>query len=184
MGKKGKESHIMKIAIGSKNPAKIAAVKEAFKDKQIEFIAVDADSGVSAQPMSDEETIQGAINRAIAAAEKGGADIGIGLEGGVQSTAHGLMLCNWGALSVKGMDPIIAGGARLPLPEEVADKVLAGTELGPVMDEYASKQNVRKNEGAVGIFTNGQINRSEMFTHVMKLLAGQYEYKREQNKKL
>lgn len=167
----------MKIAIGSKNPAKITAVKEAFKDKQVEFIAVDVESGVSAQPMSDEETIQGAVNRAISAAEKAGSDIGIGLEGGVQPTAHGLMLCNWGALAVNGMDPIIAGGARLPLPDEVAEKVLAGTELGPVMDEYARKQNVRKNEGAVGVFTNGQVNRSEMFTHVMKLLAGQYEYK-------
>jgi inosine/xanthosine triphosphatase len=168
---------MMKIAIGSKNPAKVTAVKEVFKDKQAEFIIVDADSGVSAQPMSDEETIQGAINRAIAAAEKAGADIGIGLEGGVQPTEHGLMLCNWGALAVKGREPIIAGGARLPVPNEVADQVLSGSELGPVMDQYAEKQNVRKNEGAVGIFTNRQVNRSEMFTHVMKLLAGQYEYK-------
>lgn len=166
----------MKIAIGSKNPAKISAVEEAFKDFSYEIIAVDAESGVSEQPMSDDETIKGAINRAVEAAEKSGATIGIGLEGGVQQTPHGLMLCNWGALTAKGMEPIIAGGARIPLPEEIAEKLIAGAELGPVMDEFAKKQNVRKNEGAVGIFTNGQINRSEMFTHVMKLLAGQYEY--------
>ena len=166
----------MRVAIGSKNPAKISAVKDAFKDYPHEIIAVDAESGVSEQPMSDKETIEGAINRAIQAAEKGEAEIGIGLEGGVEQTPYGLMLCNWGALVAKGMKPIIAGGARIPLPEAIAQKLLAGAELGPVMDDYAKKQNVRKNEGAVGIFTNGQINRSEMFTHVTKLLVGQYGY--------
>lgn len=167
----------MKVAVGSKNPAKINAVKAAFKKTDYEIVSIDAESGVSDQPMSDEETIRGAVNRAIEAAEKGEAGIGIGLEGGVQQTPYGLMLCNWGALAVKGMEPIIAGGARIPLPDEVAQQLLAGSELGPVMDDYAKKQNVRKNEGAIGIFTNGQIDRSEMFTHVMKLLAGQYEYK-------
>ncbi len=167
----------MRVAIGSKNPAKVNAVKEAFKDYPYEIVSVDADSGVSDQPMSDDETIKGAVNRAKQAAEKGEAEIGIGLEGGVQQTPYGLMLCNFGALAVKGQEPIIAGGARIPLPEEIAEKLLAGAELGPVMDEYANKLNVRKNEGAIGIFTNGQINRSEMFTHVMKALAGQYEYK-------
>ncbi|RSD27765.1 DUF84 family protein [Mesobacillus subterraneus] len=173
----------MRVAVGSKNPAKINAVKEAFKHLPYEIVSVDAESGVSAQPMSDEETIKGAVNRAIQAADLGNAEIGIGLEGGVQQTPYGLMLCNWGALAVSGREPIIAGGARLPLPNEVANKLLAGDELGPVMDEYAMNKNVRKNEGAVGIFTNGQINRSEMFLHVMKLLAGQYEYQIGQEKK-
>jgi inosine/xanthosine triphosphatase len=168
----------MKVAVGSQNPAKINAVKAVFKETDYEIVSIDAESGVSDQPMSDEETIRGAVNRAIEAAEKGEAGVGIGLEGGVQQTPYGLMLCNWGALAVKGMEPIIAGGARIPLPDEVAQQLLAGSELGPVMDDYAKKQNVRKNEGAIGIFTNGQIDRSEMFTHVMKLLAGQYEYKR------
>jgi non-canonical (house-cleaning) NTP pyrophosphatase len=86
-------------------------------------------------------------------------------------------LCNWGALASKNMEPIIAGGARFLLPYEVADRLRAGEELGPVMDDYAKKENVRKNEGAVGIFTNGLINRSEMFSHIMNLLVGQFYYK-------
>lgn len=166
----------MKIAIGSKNPAKIAAVERVFTEKGFEVLAVEAESGVSPQPMSDEETIKGAINRALSAAELGEASIGIGLEGGVQQTPYGLVLCNWGALAAAEMEPIIAGGARLLLPEEISRQLLAGRELGPVMDEYANKQNVRKNEGAVGIFTAGQVSRSEMFTHITKLLFGQYEY--------
>lgn len=166
----------MRIAIGSKNPAKIAAVERVFTEKEFEVIAIDADSGVNAQPMSDEETIKGAVNRAIEAAEKGNASIGIGLEGGVHATPSGLVLCNWGALAVKGLEPIIAGGARLVLPDEISRQLLAGAELGPVMDAYANMQDVRSNEGAVGIFTSGQVSRSEMFTHITKLLFGQYKY--------
>lgn len=168
----------MKIIIGSENPAKAAAVKNAFNLPEAEFLAIDVPSNVSAQPFSDEETIEGAINRAVAALEQGDGDIGIGLEGGVHMTKHGLFLCNWGALAEPGHPPLIAGGARIPLPDEIAGKLLAGRELGPVMDEYTMKKNIRKNEGAIGIFTNGQINRSEMFTHLTKLLAGQYEYRK------
>jgi inosine/xanthosine triphosphatase len=173
----------MRIAIGSKNPAKIAAVKRVFTEKGVEVIAIDAESGVNAQPMSDEETIKGAINRAIVAAEKGEASIGIGLEGGVQATPYGLVLCNWGALAAKGMEPIIAGGARLLLPDDISRQLLAGAELGPVMDEYANRQDVRSHDGAVGIFTSGQVSRSEMFTHITKLLLGQYEYQSKHREK-
>ncbi|RDU36166.1 DUF84 family protein [Neobacillus piezotolerans] len=168
----------MKIIIGSENPAKVAAVKNVFGMAGMEIVAIDVPSNVSVQPFSDEETKEGAINRALGALEHGDGDIGIGLEGGVHMTKHGLLLCNWGALAVPGYPPLIAGGARIQLPDEIAGKLLAGRELGPVMDEYTKKKNIRKNEGAIGIFTNGQINRSEMFTHVIKLLAGQYEYRK------
>lgn len=164
----------MKIIIGSQNPAKITAVKNCFSNEN-EFLALDVPSGVSGQPFSDDETIKGAINRAKAALNRGNGDIGIGLEGGVQETSFGLLICNWGAIISKEGQPIIAGGARLPLPEEIAIRLRAGEELGPVMEDYAKKKNVRKQEGAVGIFTNGMVNRSEMFTHVMHLLVGQYE---------
>ncbi|AZU63640.1 DUF84 family protein [Neobacillus mesonae] len=166
----------MKVIIGSKNPAKIAAVKNSFSEQQIEFSSLDIPSGVSGQPFSDEETIKGAINRAAGALREGNGDIGIGLEGGVQETSQGLFICNWGALAAKGMEPIIAGGSRILLPEEVAARLRAGEELGPVMEEYAKKKNVSKQEGAIGVFTNCMVNRAEMFTHVMNLLIGQYTY--------
>ncbi|WP_053364381.1 DUF84 family protein [Bacillus sp. FJAT-27251] len=167
----------MIVAIGSENPAKISAVQQGFKEHQCIFIPVSVASGVSEQPFSDDETIRGAVNRAISAAAETGAHIGVGLEGGVQQTEHGLFLCNWGALASKDSSPIIAGGARIPLPGEIAERLMSGEELGPVMDDYARKQNVRKKEGAVGVFTNGKIDREEMFAHVMKLLVGQFEYR-------
>ncbi|HEY2421778.1 MAG TPA: DUF84 family protein [Neobacillus sp.] len=168
----------MRVIIGSRNPAKITAVKNIFLDENTEFISLDIPSGVNEQPFSDEETIKGAINRAVGALKQGNGDIGFGLEGGVQETSHGLLICNWGALAAPNMNPIIAGGARILLPEEVAVKLRNGAELGPVMDDFAKKENVRKNEGAVGVFTDGQVNRADMFKHLIKLLVGQYAYQK------
>jgi inosine/xanthosine triphosphatase len=171
----------MRISVGSKNPAKIAAVQNVFSAYESEIFSVDVPSGVREQPLSDDETITGAMNRAEAALGKSGSDIGIGLEGGVHQGAHGLFLCNWGVLHEKGLEPIIAGGARIALPHEISQRLLAGEELGPVMDEYAKKQNVRKKEGAIGIFTNGRVDRAAMFSHIMSLLLGQFEYRMAQN---
>lgn len=172
----------MKIAIGSNNPAKVKAVENCFMNESDSVAAVDVPSGVSEQPFSDEETIAGAINRAKAALLAADAEMGIGLEGGVVQTPYGLFLCNWGALAVEGEEPIIAGGARIKLPSEVAERLLNGEELGPVMDDYTKQNNVRHKEGAIGVFTKDAVSRSQMFQHIMHMLIGQYRFRDEHKK--
>jgi inosine/xanthosine triphosphatase len=173
----------MKVAVGSKNSAKITAVEEGFQFIQLnaEVLPVDVESGVSSQPFSDEETIRGAIQRAKRSLSAGEAEIGIGLEGGVTETPQGLLLCNWGALAEIGKEPLVAGGARILLPKEIAERLRAGEELGPVMDEFCRRKQIRQKEGAVGIFTNGLVTRKDMFFHVMKLLLGQWLYRKKES---
>ncbi|MGC4376055.1 DUF84 family protein [Fictibacillus sp. Mic-4] len=158
------------IAIGSKNPAKVKAVKQVLNQEVVSF---EVPSGVSAQPFSDEETKRGAVNRAKKCVEKG-AEIGIGLEGGVTRMGDVLYLCNWGALVDSYSNTFVASGAKIPLPESIAAALYNGSELGDVMAELTSDQNVSKKEGAIGIFTNGIISRDEMFVHIVKMLYGQY----------
>jgi inosine/xanthosine triphosphatase len=165
-----------KIAIGTTNPAKVSAVQAVFSAADYLLVPTAVSSDVAAQPFSDEETLTGAINRAKNALKIENADIGIGLEGGVVEMDNKLWVCNWGALVDKNDIVVSAGGARIPLPPEVAQGVRDGKELGDVMDEYTGRQNIRKKEGAVGVFTNGYMNRAEMFIHIVKLLAGQYEF--------
>ncbi|MBM7704878.1 DUF84 family protein [Metabacillus iocasae] len=173
----------MRIGIGTTNPTKVNAVEQAIRTEGASFWPVKVDSGVSAQPFSDDETIKGAINRAEAARQAGNAHIGIGLEGGVVETHDGLFLCNWGALVSSSIKkPIIAGGARILLPAEIAEALQKeGVELAQVMDSYTKKMNVRQKEGAIGIFTNGQVNRTKMFTHIVEMLYGQYQFQSKQN---
>ncbi|GMA55651.1 inosine/xanthosine triphosphatase [Alicyclobacillus sacchari] len=154
-----------KIAIGSTNPAKIQAVELAFAALSIavEIVPVDVPSGVSPQPQTDTETLQGARNRAQAALQQGQADVGIGLEGGIQRTEWGMFLCNWAcAITTSGQEGL-GGGLRLPLPYDIAIELDKGRELGDVIDAWAGRHGVRKQEGTIGILTQGAVRRADMF---------------------
>ncbi|MCK6258093.1 DUF84 family protein [Fictibacillus sp. KIGAM418] len=162
----------MKFAVGSTNPAKIKAVEHVVNEP---VQSMDVPSGVSPQPLSDEETRLGAVNRAKACV-KNGAELGFGLEGGVSETEGTLYLCNWGALSDREGNVLVASGAKIPLPEEIAEPIRKGHELGDVMASFTSDKDIRKKAGAIGIFTNGLLSRDEMFEHIVKMLYGQYKY--------
>lgn len=165
----------IQAAIASKNPAKINAVSSVLKNLEwtVDLSAVDAESDVSAQPFSQQETRQGAVNRAKAAL--GDFEFAIGLEGGVYEMDGTLYLCNWGALATQDGRLYTAAGAQIPLPEEIAAELNNGKELGPVMDDFANESGIRQHKGAIGILTDGLVNRGEMFGHVVKLLIGQYQ---------
>ncbi|MBU8905234.1 DUF84 family protein [Desertibacillus haloalkaliphilus] len=172
--------NIKSVAVGSKNQVKIKAVASVLRDPNITVTGFDVPSNVSNQPFSDEETRQGAINRARACHEKGEVDLSIGLEGGVVETAEGLMLCNWGALVDCENNTFVASGAKILLPEQIAEQVRAGDELGVVMEKFTSVLDIRQKEGAIGVFTSGYVTRQELFGHIVKLLFGQYEYSSKQ----
>ena len=153
----------MKIAIGSTNPTKVEAARRAAAKvwPEDEVVVVAVPSGVGEQPISDDETIQGAVNRTrstLAAVD--GAAIGMGVEGGVQDTPFRMFVGGWAA--VVGRDGYlgIGAGGRVLLPESIASRIRAGEELGPVMDDFSGRHNVKHGEGAIGIFTNGLIERT------------------------
>jgi len=154
---------MIKIGIGSMNPAKIRAVETAVKKiwKTAVFIPIAAPSGVSDMPMSDEETLRGATNRARAALAD--ADFGIGLEGGVHEEPFGLLLMGWAVVMDKNGRLGIGGAARIPLPDSIANRVRAGEELGPVMDDILHAEKTNQKGGAVGALTGGLVVRGEAF---------------------
>lgn len=166
----------LRIAVATENPAKIRAVEDCFHELGInaEIMPVKTQSGVSAQPFSIEETKQGAVNRAESALSQQ-IDLSIGLEGGVFELGETLYLCNWGALASSKGKIYTAGGAQIPLPEEIARDLRNGFELGPVMDHYANETGIRHHKGAIGILTAEVMNRGDMFGHIVKLLVGQYK---------
>ncbi len=155
----------MKVAIGSTNRAKVKAVRtvinKVWPDAQLAPVAVA--SGVDEMPMTSDECLEGARNRARAALAITGFDLAIGLEGGVHPEYNHLMLLGWAVAVDQAGNEGVGGGARLPLPESIARRVLSGEELGPVMDELLNQKNVRQKGGAVGALTTGLVLRSETF---------------------
>jgi inosine/xanthosine triphosphatase len=155
----------MKVAVGSTNPTKVAAVETVVKRfwPDAEIIALAVPTGVSEMPMSDEETITGARNRALAVRQAANADLGFGLEGGVHPDPLGLLLQGWVVVTDGNGREGVACAGRLRLPPMIADRVLAGEELGPVMDDLLGEANVKAKGGAIGALTAGLIPREQSF---------------------
>jgi inosine/xanthosine triphosphatase len=155
----------MKIAIGSLNPVKVAAVELVVRQvwPDAEISSIKANSGVSDMPNGDDEMIQGAFNRAKNALEMSDADLAFGNEGGVVENPKGMFLTGWTVAMHRDGRVGMGGGGRTIMPEKIANEIRKGRELGPVMDEVLNDKDTKKKEGAVGTFTNGLISRKEAF---------------------
>ena len=162
----------MKVVIASRNPAKIRAVKQAFSlqfpEEVIELIPVSVESGVSDQPLSDEETRHGARNRAQNAHERqASADYWVGLEGGIETIDEQLMAFAWMAVLGPGSQIGEARTVTLPLPPAVKALVDSGFELGDANDQVFSTFNSKQQGGAFGLLTNGIYTREGVYTEAL-----------------
>jgi len=169
----------MKIVVGSLNPVKIQAVTEAFETVNSSVSGLSVDSKVRDQPLSHEETRQGAINRARACVQQTEADLGFGLEGGVFISEGLLYLCSWGALVDKEDTVCVVSGPTFRLPSVFKKPLLEGAELNEIMHEIFGIRELGSKEGAIGFFTKGVTNRKEVFKQMAQILWGQYQYEKE-----
>jgi len=155
----------MKIAVGSQNPVKIKSVELAFKavwpDKEWEVLSIDVSSGVSDQPMSDEESIKGAGNRAKQAIEKTQADYGVGIEGGIQKIGENYFDCGWVVILDKEKNQGIGSTIRMIAPLKMIEMVKQGMELGKVDDILFNKSNSKQAQGHFGLMTNNAVTRTD-----------------------
>ena len=187
----------IKVVVGSKNPVKVEAVAEAFQKywPKCEVMGAEVSSGVSAQPMSELETMNGARQRAYGALKiDSETQYGVGIEGGVSelnptspswSGMHGgrgkLYECAWVCVVKKSQitnsqilksksqeyEEGLGGGLYFELPGKIAQKIREGGELGPLMDEFTGKSNVKQGSGAIGIFTKGELDRKAAYVQIV-----------------
>lgn len=161
------------VMTASTNPVKVQAVRLGFErmfpDQSFEVRGIAVPSGVSAQPMSDEETYQGAFNRtqqARAAAPE--ADYWAGIEGGLEEK-HGEL---HGVAWVVVQDGQLTGKSRTAtfvLPQEVARLIRQGHELGHADDLVFGRTNSKQTTGSVGILTEEVLNRTIYYEHAVIL---------------
>ena len=157
----------MRVAIGSKNPVKIEAVSrayvEAYPGRGMEFIPLNAPSSVSRQPMSNEETRIGAINRAKFALEKSGADYGVGLEGGLHPVEGQWYCIGWVAIVDKKGVCSLGSTAMIAVPKKVMNLIFEGMELGEAADATFGAVNSKQKGGFSSFLTNGVLNRTDEY---------------------
>ena len=157
------------IAVASRNPVKIAAAKQLLAYREFQFQPVDVPSGVSAQPMSDEETLVGAVTRAHNALTAVlGAQYGLGIEGGCRNEHQCLTTFAYCVIIDRQGHHGHAKSAEFLIPPAVSDLILAGgLELGHAMDRVYGHENSKQSMGASGILTDGRIDRAELYRHAV-----------------
>ena len=166
-----------RAAIGSTNPAKVAAVREALAvlAPACAVVPLNVPSGVDSQPFGDAATRAGALERARAALAASGADIAFGLEGGVEieptkgAAAGRVWLLSW----VAAIDPAgregYASGLRMLLPPALAAGLRAGTELGTLVDGLFGVKDSKTASGAIGLLTAGAVSRTDAFADLVAM---------------
>ena len=159
---------IITIVVGSKNPVKINAIKNAiavyYPESEIHCNGVNAPSLVSEQPMTSQETRDGAINRLRYCQANESADFYAAIEGGVDLFEDGA--ATFAYIVIANNEKVSVGrGANLPLPNSVFNRLKTGEELGPLMDELFSTKNIKQKGGAIGLLTNGHATREGNYTH-------------------
>lgn len=156
------------VAVGSRNPVKIEAVKIAFTklwpQTKWQVEGIDVSSGVSNQPLSDSETLLGARNRAKTALLTLSADFGLGIEGGLHQLDNLWFDSAWIVALRKDGIQGIGSSIRMLNSDKMIDMVLNQKfELGQVDDILFNKTNSKQNDGHFGLMTDGQITRTSAY---------------------
>ncbi len=163
-----------KVYIGSENPVKIECTiigfKEIFKDiSSFDFIGESVPSGVSDQPMTSEETLAGANNRAKNLKLKyPDGDFFVGIEGGIQEIENEMEAFAWIVIHSDSLSGK-AQTSTFQLPPKIVELIRKGVELGHADDLVFNRRNSKQGNGAVGILTHDVIDRIEYYRHAVIL---------------
>ncbi|PIN89837.1 inosine/xanthosine triphosphatase [Candidatus Pacearchaeota archaeon CG10_big_fil_rev_8_21_14_0_10_32_14] len=166
----------MIIHVASINPVKVEAVKEVLREYTMfsiyEVIGVETDSGVSPQPKSLEETIQGAINRAGAVFNT--CDYSFGIESGLmavsQSKTGKMDFCACAIYDGKEFHLGLSCAFEFPIKvtslihKEGIDANEAFYRCG-----LTSDRKIGSSQGAIGLLTKGRISRKEYTSQSIRM---------------
>lgn len=176
----------MKIVVASQNPVKLEAVRQGFESMgftEFDIIGIKVGSGVSDQPMSDDETLTGAKNRVEnICLEFPDADFRIGIEGGIQP--HGNQFESFAWIYISWAEdknrPEGYGQSRtssFQLPPAVQQLIKEGHELGTANDIIFGQSNSKQKGGAVGLLTNNTVTRTQLYRQAVQLALIPYQNK-------
>ena len=165
---------MIKVYIGSENPVKVECTRIGFEAvfgnlEDYEFVGKSVPSGVSDQPMTNEETLEGALNRADNLKKLfPDGDYFVGIEGGIQKIGNEMEAYAWIVINNNGLSGK-AQTSTFQLPPKIVELINKGIELGHADDMVFKRKNSKQGNGAVGILTHNIIDRIEYYRHAVIL---------------
>ena len=164
------------ILLGTTNETKFKIIKDFIKDSY-NIVPVNVDSGISDQPLDEETTIQGAINRAKQATHKmQNYEFSIGLEGGLSKINGIYCLVCVSAIVDKKDNVYIGVSDKLPLPKEVSKRVFRGEQFGEVIREFM--KNTKETAPEFLDHIQELIERKKSFTSAFRTSFLTYKFKK------
>jgi inosine/xanthosine triphosphatase len=169
------------VAVGTSRRPKLDAAREALtalvphlvENTRFEIASVEVPSGVRNTPLSREEIMAGARQRAEAlvriAREKNEPwKYFLGLEGGIdvvyEDGTRWVFLENWAYVTDGNGKGAFGQSGAVLLPKELVQKVMdEGAELGEAIDAFAGASGIRDAQGAWGVLTRNLITRQDSF---------------------
>ena len=172
----------MIIAVASNNIPKVSACKkvinnlknELSSDENIEIINRKIESDVGAMPLSLDDLMNGAKNRAkkifkLLKEENRFPTYSIGMEGGFFlkyspcRNSPVAFLQSWSYV-YDGEKGYWGSSGAIEVPQNIFSKISdTGKELSEIIDDIADVENVRSKQGTVGVLTNNRITRQDFF---------------------
>ncbi|GGK78964.1 inosine/xanthosine triphosphatase [Rufibacter glacialis] len=161
------------VVVSSTNPVKVQAALSGFErmmpSQAFTVTGISVPSEVADQPMTEEETLQGALNRVQnARVAHPSADYWVGIEGGVEVVQGELATFAWVVIAGQSIEGKARSGTFF-LPPAVAELVQQGLELGSANDQIFRQLNSKQKGGAIGILSNGALTRKELYEQAVVL---------------
>ena len=154
-------SDVLDIVVGSTNHMKVEAVRDVMEKVfgDVRVTGTDVDSGVPDQPF-EEQTRQGAINRARAAL--GDHDMAVGIEAGVFEKDEGLYDIQYCAIIDRSGRITVGTGSGFMYPPAVSELVRKGQTVGEAMKAVFEQPDIGKGQGAIGYLSRGLLDRKAL----------------------
>jgi len=157
----------MMVGVGSMNEVKIEAVRICFEKffGGVDIVPVSVE--VPPQPIGFEETLRGAVIRALKALDGADADLGVGIEAGLIRIPHTITgYADQHICAIIDADEGVTLGFSMTLefPEIVVRRILSGQarEAEEVMEEISGIREIGRKGGAVGYLTREHVRRIDL----------------------
>lgn len=167
----------LRFTVGSENKAKVQAVAEILAEyphlAHAEVRGVKTHSGVSDQPKSLDETVEGAMNRARGAFQD--CQYSVGIESGlihVPKTKSGYMdVCAAAIYDGKEFHLGLSSAWEFPDKEIIRSMIDEGLDMSQAINKAGLTKNpsIGSEEGAIGILTKGRVDRKEYTKQALRM---------------